>query len=119
VVPPPEPPATVPDSPTTTPPTEELDAEMYAARVRYLVRRYYAGRAQSCFQAATDRNATVSGQVVIGMHIGADGHVTSARVARNTTGDDALGACLANQAESWELTPPPGGEADLSFPFSR
>lgn len=115
----PTPPPSVPTPPAETTAPTESDAEAYASRVRFLVRRYYAGRAQSCFQAATDRNETVSGQVVIGMHIGADGHVTSARVARNTTGDDALGTCLANQAQSWELAPPPGGSADLSFPFSR
>ena len=93
--------------------------EMYAARVRYLVRRYYAARAQRCFDDATARSPSLSGQGNISIHISATGGVTSARVSRNTTGDDGLGACLATQANGWELSPPPAGETDMSFPFSR
>lgn len=131
---PPAPAASVPASPqppvASTPPpsvptaetpssSPELELEMYSARVRYLVRRYHASRAQSCFDQATAENPSLSGQVVVGFHVGADGRVTAARVARNTTGNDALGSCLARQAERWELSPPPNGEVDLSMPFSR
>lgn len=109
-------PAATPDPSAQTP---EMELEMYSARVRYLVRRYYASRAQSCFDQATADNPSLSGQVVVSFHVGADGHVTSARVSRNTTGNDALGSCLARQAEQWSLSPPPSGEVDLSMPFSR
>lgn len=106
---------------TGTPETPDpaLEMEMYSGRVRYLVRRYYSGRAQSCFNDATERNPSLSGQVVLSIHIAADGQVSGAHVRSNTTGDDGLGACLAAQANSWQVGPPPAGETDMSFPFSR
>lgn len=118
--PPPPPPAVEPATPPPTDPGPTAEeVELYAARVRMVVRRYHAGEVGRCFDDATARNESLSGQVVVGMVIGAEGAVTSANVLRNTTGDDALGACLASLARGWSLSPPPGGEAHLSFPFSR
>jgi len=103
------------------PEERDLEMEMYSSRVRYVISRYYAGRARSCFDRATRNNPTLSGTVVINMTIAAsDGSVPRASVARNSTGDEVLGRCLAAQVTSWRLPPPPGGEnLQMQMPFSR
>lgn len=93
--------------------------ELYSSRVRFLIQRYYGARAQTCFDRATRNNPNVSGTVVIAMTIGADGQVSRARVARNSTGNDVLGTCLASQVGSWRLSAPPNGPVDMQIPFSR
>jgi outer membrane biosynthesis protein TonB len=57
--------------------------------------------------------------VVVVFTISATGAIEDARATRNTTGDDALGACLVNQVRVWELPAPPGGALELAMPFSR
>lgn len=101
------------------PEERDIEMELYSTRVRFLIRRYYASRAQSCFDRATRNNPSVSGTVVIGMTIGADGNVSNTRVARNTTGNEALGNCLSAQVSSWRLSAPPGGSLQMQIPFSR
>jgi hypothetical protein len=113
--------------PSPAPPAEEsagsgetaLAMDLYGARVRYVVQRYYASRAQGCFDRATRNNPGVSGTVVVSLSIRADGQVRKGSVIRNTTGDAELGACLAAQVGSWKLPPPPGGAAEMEMPFSR
>ncbi len=108
----------------TTPPTDapeerDLELDLYSSRVRYVIRRYYANRAQACFDRATRNAPTVSGTVVVSMTIGADGSISRARTTRNTTGDENLGQCLQAQVSTWRLPPPPGGSLDMQMPFSR
>lgn len=100
---------------------EERDPEMdmYAGHVRRVIRRYYAARAQSCFDRSTRNNHGLRGTVVIQFTIGPGGNVTAARPARNTTGDDDLAACLAGQIRSWRLPAPPEDEpVTMQMPFS-
>lgn len=106
--------------PTDAPEERDVELEMYAGRVRFLVQRYYAARAQTCFDHATMNDPGLHGAVVIDMTIAPSGEVSRARVARNSTGDAELGQCLARQVDSWRLSPPPGGEqAQMQMPFSR
>lgn len=100
---------------------EEEDDEMeeYAARVRSVVRQYYATRAQACFERETRNHQSVRGTVVIGFDILGDGNIRNAQVVRNTTGIDTLGRCLATQVGSWRLPPPPESPLPMQMPFSR
>ena len=106
-------------APTDAPEERDLELDLYGSRVRYVIRRYYASRAQACFDRATRNAPTVSGTVVVSMTIGADGSVQRARTTRNTTGDASLGQCLQAQVSTWRLPPPPGGSLDMQMPFSR
>ncbi len=109
----------LPTDTESAPEERDLELELYGSRVRYVVRRYYAGRAQNCFDRATRNDPHVSGTVVIAMTIGADGEVGRTSVQRNTTGNETLGSCLSSQVASWRLPPPPGGSLDMTMPFSR
>ncbi len=97
----------------------DLLLDLYATRVRRYIRTYYATRAQSCFDHASRNNEGIRGTVVVAFTISATGPIEDARATRNTTGDDALGACLVNQVRVWELPAPPGGALELAMPFSR
>jgi TonB family protein len=110
---------TVPNLGGDLPEERDLELELYGSRVRFVVQRYYAARAQTCFDRATRNNPNVSGTVVVNMTIGADGNVSDTSVARNTTGDEVLGNCLRSQVASWQLPPPPGGSLQMQMPFSR
>jgi hypothetical protein len=100
---------------------EEEDDEMdeYASRVRSFIRTYYARRAQGCFEHESRNNEQVRGTVLIAFSIRQDGNVDNAHVARNTTGLDSLGACLANQVNGWRLPVPPEAPLPMQMPFSR
>ncbi|MCB9619664.1 MAG: AgmX/PglI C-terminal domain-containing protein [Sandaracinus sp.] len=108
-----------PDLGGEVPEERDLELELYGSRVRFVVQRYYAARAQTCFDRATRNNPSVSGTVVVKMTIGADGHVSGTSIVRNTTGDEVLGNCLRSQVGSWQLPPPPGGSLEMQMPFSR
>ncbi len=101
------------------PEERDIALEMYASRVRFVIRRYYAARAQACFDRATRNDPGLRGTVVVRFTIGNDGQVTESSVIRNTSGNDTLGACLAGQVRSWRLPAPEGGELTLEMPFSN
>jgi TonB family protein len=104
------------------PPDRDVEMDMYASRVRRVIREFYLRRSELCFDHAS-RNAreAIRGTVVVAFTIPDDGEVERSRVTRNTTGYEDLGACIARQVGDWRLPPPPEGEAplDMSVPFSR
>lgn len=104
---------------------DSLDSERgremneYSARVRSVIRQYYAPRAQSCFEHASRNVESVRGTVVVAFRVLADGQLDDAQVRRNTTGIESLGTCLARQVGSWRLPPPPEAPLPMEMPFSR
>lgn len=100
------------------PPDREL--ELYLGNVRRFIRSHYARQAQACFDHATALSgAGISGRVVIGFTIAGNGDTENVHVARNDSGIDTLGTCVANRVDSWRLPNPPGGEAlTLEMPFN-
>ncbi len=101
------------------PDDRDIAMEMYGAQVRSVIRRYYAPRARSCFERVLRNAPSVHGTVVVGFVIGNDGQVSSSTVARNTTGHELLGRCLAGQVNTWRLPAPPDGPLELEMPFSN
>ncbi len=105
---------TVPDD---APEERDIALSMYSQRVRFVIARYYASRAQTCFDLATRNNPELTGEVRIRLTIGTDGQVTNATPAANTTGNPTLAQCLAGRVSQWRLPPPPDGELTLVLPF--
>ena len=109
-----------PNPEAEVPAERDIETDLYTGRVRYVISRYYASRAQGCFDRATRNQRTVRGRVVVAFTIGASGAVSQSSVSRNTTGIDSLGQCLANQVRTWRLPAPPAGQPmSLEMPFSR
>lgn len=106
-------------APADAPQERDLELEMYSSRVRYAVSRYYAARAQSCFDNITKNVPDLRGTVQVAFKIAESGQVSGSRVAKNTTGHAGLGTCLVSQVNSWRLPPPPEANIELQMPFSR
>ncbi len=121
------PPAANPPTETgSTPPAEGGEAddrdivlELFAARVRRLIRNYYVPRAQTCFDRALRDNSELRGTVVVAFAVDNAGRVTRATTDRNTTGSESLASCLTSQVRSWEMPPAPEAEVEMAVPFSR
>ncbi len=107
------------DTPADAPEERNLELEMYSSRVRYAVSRYYAARAQTCFDNITKNEPNLRGTVQIAFKISQDGQVSGSRITKNTTGHSGLGKCLVAQVSSWRLPPPPEPDIELQMPFSR
>ncbi len=101
---------------------DEVDYEMeeYTAHIRRMIRSFYIRQAQSCFDHASRVGEAVRGTVVVAFTIAASGEVEDTRVTRNTTGDEALGACVARRVDDWRFPVPPRDEPlAMQMPFSR
>jgi TonB family protein len=98
----------------------DYETTLYVNNVRRYIQNHYARQATSCFgRASAESGAAVGGRVVIGFTISATGGTESVHVVRNDSGVEALGACLVNRVDSWEMPAPPRGEpVELALPFS-
>lgn len=76
--------------------------------IRRIIKRHQA-EVDACFATARAANAELAGSVKIKFIIDGDGTVKLAAVARNTTGDEPLGACLKDAVASWRFPQPEGG----------
>lgn len=94
-------------------------ATTFGPAARRVVGQRYIGDVQACFDSADRRSPGFSGTVLMSYMLLEDGRVASARVARNTTGDDELGRCLSGLARSWQLPPPPPRTLQFSMSFAR
>lgn len=73
-----------------------------------------SGRVQSCVEQSLKANPSMSGRVVVAFSI-AKGRVTESSVQANTTGDDALGGCMARAIRSIRF--PEDVTARVEFPY--
>ncbi len=84
-----------------------------------LVRHIIQGQlpdVHQCYEAALVRDATLSGRVVISMHISQTGNVVATEVAETTIADAAVGTCIAEHARHWHF---PEAQHDIAvrYPF--
>ncbi|MET0390327.1 MAG: TonB family protein [Polyangiales bacterium] len=73
---------------------------------------------QMCYEQQLRRNPTLAGKVTIEFTIQPRGNVTDVRVKENSTGDTAVGTCVANTVSLFRFNPgPEGGSVTYSYPF--
>jgi len=73
---------------------------------------------QMCYEQQLRRNPTLAGKVTIEFTIQPRGNVTDVKVKENSTGDGAVGTCVANTVGSFRFNPgPQGGSVTYSYPF--
>lgn len=76
------------------------------------------GAIKGCYERELKRNPTLSGKVTIQFTIEMRGNVTGVKVKENTTGDDAVGKCVAAAVRRFRFNPgPEGGSVVYSYPF--
>ena len=76
------------------------------------------GAIRACYERELRRNPTLAGKVTIEFTIEVRGNVSGVKVADNTTGEKAVGDCVANAISNFRFNPgPEGGSVSFSYPF--
>jgi TonB family protein len=76
------------------------------------------GAIRACYERELKRNPTLAGKVTIQFTIEQQGNVSGVKVTDNSTGDDAVGQCVANAIQRFRFNPgPEGGSVTFSYPF--
>ena len=75
------------------------------------------GAVKSCYEKQLKRNPKLAGKVKVQFTILESGRVGSTRVLEDTTGDPAVGTCIANAMQRWRFPKPDGGSVTVAFPF--
>jgi hypothetical protein len=92
----------------------EFDANLVIAKIRSRL-----GGIRACYERELRKNPTLAGKVTIEFAIEERGNVSGVKVAENTTGDVAVGECVANEIKRIPtFNPgPEGGKVIFSYPF--
>ncbi|MBV69859.1 MAG: hypothetical protein CMH52_00795 [Myxococcales bacterium] len=75
------------------------------------------GAIRSCYEKQLKKNPKLAGSVKVQFTILQSGRVGSARIQKNTTGDGAVGSCIASRIKRWKFPKPDGGSVTVAFPF--
>lgn len=76
------------------------------------------GAIRACYERELKRNPSLAGKVTIQFTIEERGTVSGVKVTDNTTGDAAVGQCVANAIQRFRFNPgPEGGNVTFSYPF--
>ncbi|NVB37749.1 TonB family protein [Pseudenhygromyxa sp. WMMC2535] len=93
--------------------TGNLDKDV----IRRIVRAH-VNEVRACYETGLSADPSLTGTVEIRFEIDATGKVTSATVASNDSGDEALGQCVAKAAGTWKFPKPAGGgSVTVTYPF--
>jgi len=92
----------------------EFDSNLVIAKIRSRL-----GGIRACYERELRKNPTLAGKVTIEFAIEERGNVSGVKVAENTTGDAAVGECVANEIKRIPtFNPgPEGGKVVFSYPF--
>ncbi|MEM6787179.1 MAG: AgmX/PglI C-terminal domain-containing protein [Myxococcota bacterium] len=75
------------------------------------------GLARGCYNRALRGNAG-EGRIVVSVSVGSDGSLCGARLASNTTGNAALGACVLGKFQGRSYPPPDAGCVVVNAPIN-
>lgn len=103
------------------PQVRQAKAEVMGSIDKDLIRRIvraHINEVRHCYNAALVKDPNAAGRVAITWEINGDGKVSNASVSDNTTGDAALGKCIAAAVEKWQFPQVPGGgTVKITYPF--
>lgn len=71
---------------------------------------------RECYETGLHADATLTGRVVLHMHIGASGNVIGADVAESTLASPTVGECIAEHADDWHF-PEAAHDVSVRYPF--
>lgn len=97
-------------SPSDAPP-ERLTPEI----IEHIVQGQI-GDVHQCYENALHATAGIRGRVLVLMHVSATGNVVSSEIGENTTGNDALGECIAGHVQHWHF-PEAAHDISVRYPF--
>lgn len=73
---------------------------------------------RACYERELRRNPQLNGKVTVEFTIQTTGTVSGVRATENTTGDDAVAACVVSTVQRFRFNPgPEGGSVTFSYPF--
>ncbi|MAQ14713.1 MAG: hypothetical protein CMN30_07940 [Sandaracinus sp.] len=98
-------------------PAAQAAAAAYRLQAQRVVQQRYLSQIQDCFDAATARDPSLSGEVTLGYVPADDGSVLSSRAVLDTIGA-GVGDCVARSARTWQLPPPPPNALELRMTFA-
>ena len=91
----------------------DFDASLVVAMIKRRIRAI-----TMCYEMQLKRNPSLAGKVTTEFTIQPRGNVTDVKITANTTGDDAVGQCVANTIRAIRFNPgPEGGSVVFSYPF--
>jgi hypothetical protein len=76
-----------------------------------------AGQSRSCYEKALSSNATLEGTLTIGVKVGPNGQVCSARVVADGLHDPGVSNCVVNRFLGASFPAPQGGCAEVNVPL--
>jgi len=85
--------------------------------IRRVIQRHI-GEVRQCYEEGLNRDATLTGRVVVRFIIAANGRVEHSLVHETTLGDPRVERCIAQAVRSWTFPAPEGGGIVIvTYPF--
>ncbi len=78
----------------------------------------YEGQLRHCYRRQLEEDSSLTGLVVLDWTLGGGGTLTAA-APTNTTGNEALSACLTDRLKTWSYSDSIEGRMIVSLTFSR
>ncbi|WP_146658188.1 VIT domain-containing protein [Enhygromyxa salina] len=104
------------------PQVRQAKAQISGSLDRDIIRRIvraHINEVRSCYNAGLVADPNLMGRVAIEFTIAANGKVGAATVNTNTTGNEAVGQCIAKAAKKWQFPKwTGGGEVRVAYPFN-
>jgi TonB family protein len=75
------------------------------------------GAITACYEKQLKKNPKLAGKVKVQFTILESGRVDEARVIEDSTGDRAVGQCIADNIKRWRFPKPDGGSVTVAYPF--
>jgi hypothetical protein len=116
----PDPPASDPPAPDPPAPDSdepEVPAGQLDTRAVIFVVRHYLPQVRACYERQLRNEPELRGQITMRFTVGAGGRVVGAEAVVNSTGSDALAACVSSNLRTWRFPEPEGGPVAFEYPF--